>query len=468
MSHDCIAIAPTSLCAPSPSPTLVIPSSDRSSFLAISASSLSRSLPSYSAFSHVWSLPPVHVFFAVRLSDDCSVTIRLLANFDFRTHRWRGPSRSESQLLRCHFNTLKLLDQCDAGLVTRPIEITQIEIEWQPNIHQALSSSAVQFQTIAMVTRRSPGSSLSSLLSNARYAGGFPLTEFFPIALQLCSIIGMVHHERHGLNLSDIVYDSDTGRLEIQDYGLPPVAEMERRAAKENDANSGEEGGENSDEENERTNNDEGEKCKENNRGMKGTKNPNNESEMANSPSLPSDSDPSAIDWPVTNGKENYLWLCCMSPEQTGRVYRQVDGRSDIYSVGMIFFILLTGKFPFAPGSDELELIHSIITKHPPSIHSIRSNIPSTLSIIVAKCVNKIPRARYQSVQGLQSDIARIYRQLIEYSQVKLGRAVTPPAVVAPLLSGSAIGAAESGSERRPSTHPPVLSHPTHRMRPAI
>ena len=68
---------------------------------------------------------------------------------------------------------------------------------------------------------------------------------------------------------------------------------------------------------------------------------------------------------PFVHGKSNFLWQCFMSPEQTGRIYRRPDTRSDIYSLGVVFYVLLTGRLPIASPStrDSLELVHSIITK---------------------------------------------------------------------------------------------------------
>ena len=98
----------------------------------------------------------------------------------------------------------------------------------------------------------------------------------------------------------------------------------------------------------------------------------------------------------------------------------------------MIFFSLLTGHLPFVTQSttNSLELVHSIITKPVPSVSSIRSNAPVTLSNIVAKCTSKLPIDRYQSVYGLLGDLFRVYQQLVDYSLVKLDRPIDVPSAV--------------------------------------
>ena len=109
--------------------------------------------------------------------------------------------------------------------------------------------------------------------------------------------------------------------------------------------------------------------------------------------------------------------LAYISPEQTGRMNRGIDYRSDFYSLGVTLFELLTGKLPFF--SDEpMELIHCHIAKHPPSVHSINSEIPPVLSAIVAKLMAKNAEERYQSALGLQYDLEICLRQLEETGEI--------------------------------------------------
>ncbi len=96
--------------------------------------------------------------------------------------------------------------------------------------------------------------------------------------------------------------------------------------------------------------------------------------------------------------------LAYLSPEQTGRMNRGIDYRSDFYALGVTLFELFTGQLPF-PTHDPLDLIHSHLAKHPPSIHELRPEVPKVLSDIVAKLLAKTAEDRYQSASGLQCDL---------------------------------------------------------------
>jgi len=93
-----------------------------------------------------------------------------------------------------------------------------------------------------------------------------------------------------------------------------------------------------------------------------------------------------------------------MSPEQTGRMNRIIDYRSDFYSLGIIFYEMLTGKKPFE-SKDALELIHCHIALIPPSMRSIASHIPEILDEIINKLISKNAEERYQSLSGLHVDL---------------------------------------------------------------
>ncbi len=96
--------------------------------------------------------------------------------------------------------------------------------------------------------------------------------------------------------------------------------------------------------------------------------------------------------------------LAYISPEQTGRMNRGIDYRSDFYSLGVTFFELLTGQLPFT-ATDPIELVYSHIAKQPPSASGINANIPSVLSDIVTKLMSKNAEDRYQSTHGLRYDL---------------------------------------------------------------
>jgi predicted ATPase/class 3 adenylate cyclase len=102
-----------------------------------------------------------------------------------------------------------------------------------------------------------------------------------------------------------------------------------------------------------------------------------------------------------------------ISPEQTGRMNRDLDYRSDFYSLGVTLFELLTGRLPFHGGT-VLEWVHAHISKVPPSPSEIDPSIPAAVSAIVLKLLAKNAEDRYQSSYGLINDLARCQRELTE------------------------------------------------------
>lgn len=98
--------------------------------------------------------------------------------------------------------------------------------------------------------------------------------------------------------------------------------------------------------------------------------------------------------------------LAYTSPEQTGRMNRSVDSRSDLYSLGVIFYELLTGRRPFAD-SDPMALIHSHVARRPPPPSELVPSIPEPVSAIVMKLLAKTPEERYQSADGVAADLRR-------------------------------------------------------------
>ncbi|MEH2458510.1 AAA family ATPase [Nostoc sp.] len=100
-----------------------------------------------------------------------------------------------------------------------------------------------------------------------------------------------------------------------------------------------------------------------------------------------------------------------LSPEQTGRMNRGIDHRSDLYSLGVTFYEMLTGQLPFQ-GKDPLEWMHCHIAKSPPSPTKLNSDIPQMLCDIIMKLLSKEAEQRYQSALGLQFDLERCLKQL--------------------------------------------------------
>jgi predicted ATPase/signal transduction histidine kinase len=93
-----------------------------------------------------------------------------------------------------------------------------------------------------------------------------------------------------------------------------------------------------------------------------------------------------------------------LSPEQTERLKRTVDYRSDFYSLGIIFYELLTGNCPFV-SPDPMEMIHHHLARQPMPPHEMNSQVPIGLSAIVLRLLAKTPEERYQSAYGLRYDL---------------------------------------------------------------
>jgi len=115
--------------------------------------------------------------------------------------------------------------------------------------------------------------------------------------------------------------------------------------------------------------------------------------------------------------------LAYMSPEQTGRMNRGIDYRTDFYSLGVTFYELLTGQLPFQ-SSDPMELIHCHIARMPTPPIELVPAIPMMVNDIVMKLMAKTAEERYQSAFGLRADLENCLQQYLEkdsISQFTLG-----------------------------------------------
>jgi PAS domain S-box-containing protein len=97
--------------------------------------------------------------------------------------------------------------------------------------------------------------------------------------------------------------------------------------------------------------------------------------------------------------------LAYMAPEQTGRMNRSIDARSDLYSLGMTFYEMLTGTLPFS-ASDPMEWVHCHIARQPTPPDE-RAQIPGPMSAIVMKLLAKTSEERYQSAAGVEADLRK-------------------------------------------------------------
>jgi len=98
--------------------------------------------------------------------------------------------------------------------------------------------------------------------------------------------------------------------------------------------------------------------------------------------------------------------LAYMAPEQTGRMNRSVDSRSDLYALGVTFYEMLTGTLPFT-ASDPMELVHCHIARQPVPPGERVPSVPAQLSAIVLKLLAKTAEDRYQTSAGLAFDLRR-------------------------------------------------------------
>src|SRR5271163_422273 len=98
--------------------------------------------------------------------------------------------------------------------------------------------------------------------------------------------------------------------------------------------------------------------------------------------------------------------LAYMAPEQTGRMNRSIDARSDLYSLGITFYQMLTGTLPFT-AADPMEWVHCHIARQPVPPDERTVETPRVLSAIVMKLLAKTPEERYQTAAGLEADLRR-------------------------------------------------------------
>ncbi len=103
--------------------------------------------------------------------------------------------------------------------------------------------------------------------------------------------------------------------------------------------------------------------------------------------------------------------LAYLSPEQTGRMNRTLDYRTDLYSLGVTFYELLTGQLPFI-SNDPLEVVHGHLAKRPIPLSELNPDVPAILSDVVLKLMAKNAEDRYQSAFGLKHDSEHILANL--------------------------------------------------------
>ena len=98
--------------------------------------------------------------------------------------------------------------------------------------------------------------------------------------------------------------------------------------------------------------------------------------------------------------------LAYMAPEQTGRMNRSIDARSDLYALGVTLYELLTGSLPFT-ASDPLEWVHCHIARQPVPPAERCTEVPGAVSAIILKLLAKTAEDRYQTAAGVEHDLRR-------------------------------------------------------------
>ncbi|WMT71322.1 AAA family ATPase [Bradyrhizobium sp. Ash2021] len=112
--------------------------------------------------------------------------------------------------------------------------------------------------------------------------------------------------------------------------------------------------------------------------------------------------------------------LAYMAPEQTGRMNRSVDSRSDLYALGVTFYEMLTGHLPFS-AADPIEWVHCHIARQPAPPTERVAGVPGPLSAIVMKLLAKTAEERYQTAAGVEADLRRclaaweLYRRIDQF-----------------------------------------------------
>jgi predicted ATPase/class 3 adenylate cyclase len=110
--------------------------------------------------------------------------------------------------------------------------------------------------------------------------------------------------------------------------------------------------------------------------------------------------------------------LAYMSPEQTGRMNRTVDYRSDLYSMGAVFYEMLAGR-PMFSASDAMSLVHAHLAQTPDPLHEVNNLVPVMISNIVARLLAKNAEDRYQTAEGVSHDLSLCLAEFEQTSRIE-------------------------------------------------
>ncbi len=120
-----------------------------------------------------------------------------------------------------------------------------------------------------------------------------------------------------------------------------------------------------------------------------------------------------------------------LSPEQSGRMSRGIDRRSDLYSLGVVFYEILAGQPPFR-SADPLEIVHAHLARRPMTLLTARADLPRLVSDLIMKLLAKEPADRYQTARGLAADLAHCQIEGADARLFVLGQAAPPHRIAIP------------------------------------
>jgi serine/threonine protein kinase len=126
--------------------------------------------------------------------------------------------------------------------------------------------------------------------------------------------------------------------------------------------------------------------------------------------------------------------LAYMAPEQTGRMNRSVDHRSDLYALGVTLYEMLTGGLPFT-AADPMEWVHCHIARQPAPPSERSDECPGPVSAIILKLLAKTAEERYQTAAGAEGDLRRClveWETLRRVDEFPLGENDTPDRLLIP------------------------------------
>ncbi|MCC3405025.1 MAG: protein kinase [Microcoleus sp. PH2017_10_PVI_O_A] len=208
-------------------------------------------------------------------------------------------------------------------------------------------------RTLAIVLEDFGGESLKRLMQSRL----FTLSESLSFAIEIAEILGELHAANiihKDINPANIVCNRSTNQLKIIDFGIASVCAPEK---------------------------------------------------LTDEPPAPKNSH-------VLEGTLAYI-----SPEQTGRMNRSLDYRTDYYSLGATLYEMLTRQLPFETSS-ALELVHCHIAKQPKPAAEVDRQIPAAVSNIIAKLLAKNADDRYQSAWGIKADLEECFNQLNTHGKI--------------------------------------------------